>query len=653
MPGLYLAYIQGTAITSWATAPSMLTDTDKTAAWFDYTDSDTLTEVTGVSQWDDKSGSNNHLKQTTGSEQPIKTLSGITFDGVSQKMKCDAFTLNQPEFIYIVVKNNLALTGATQRYLFDGNTSNDGLISALAPGPVRQVKAHAGGGWSDPNNGLVFEQYGIIRVLFNGANSKLIVNDNTPVTGDFGAVNMSGFTLGSRGDLNFPADMEVAEIVILKVDPSAAEEAEIYDYLNTKYFSWIDMTDSATISYGGRGAALYDTTVLSGVAGSKPVVVDYGDGSREYLSTDGSEHTLTHDTPAAATYTVTFGNASSMKGYKNYEIANDAFYGNVSGFAGASNLELFAVGNKSGNHSWTGDVINLNSGLKYLYLGLNNDIEGDASRFTELIALDMAAHVTNLSTISGDASKCTKLQWFYPWGLNTIDGDLSGITSLENVYVGGYCDVVIDVTNLVNLCSIEKAGFISLGCPALFKGSIAGLTKIGTEKTNPITGEVRPGWLCCADPNEMTGSVEALVDAVYLSSTGTNTISGSITGLTKLQFIGLGGNSTITGSIAGLPDLEVLTNGTVDKPSTVINNTKLILFSPAGMEFTETEVNQILADFWANKDAARPELTYHGRVISLSGAAPTGQGLTDKAALQAYRSPNNDAGEPLWTVTTA
>lgn len=37
---------------------------------------------------------------------------------------------------------------------------------------------------------------------------------------------------------------------------------------------------------------------------------------------------------------------------------------------------------------------------------------------------------------------------------------------------------------------------------------------------------------------------------------------------------------------------------------------------------------------------------------SVSSGAPTGQGITDKDNLQAYRSPNNDPTKSLWTVST-
>jgi hypothetical protein len=69
--------------------------------------------------------------------------------------------------------------------------------------------------------------------------------------------------------------------------------------------------------------------------------------------------------------------------------------------------------------------------------------------------------------------------------------------------------------------------------------------------------------------------------------------------------------------------------------------------------YSAAQINKILADFWANRNMEKGATT---RVITLSGAvgtsAPTGQGLTDKAALQLYSSPTPPGTAALWTVTT-
>ena len=121
----------------------------------------------------------------------------------------------------------------------------------------------------------------------------------------------------------------------------------------------------------------------------------------------------------------------------------------------------------------------------------------------------------------------------------------------------------------------------------------------------------------------------------YLNVTGSNTLSGSVAALTKLTYLNIGGSNTCTGfdtaaaAITGICNFKM--NNALD----------------------EATVNGILAGFWANRDAAKPRSE---RVIDLNdnaaSAAPTGQGIIDKAALQAYRSPNNDPTKPLWTVST-
>lgn len=146
----------------------------------------------------------------------------------------------------------------------------------------------------------------------------------------------------------------------------------------------------------------------------------------------------------------------------------------------------------------------------------------------------------------------------------------------------------------------------------------------------------------------------------WTSGANSAILGGSINPMTSLVFVGMQGNMSITGDIQGLVNLySVYISGQAGYYSqlnyTRVNNCKsLCSFRVAVKVLTAANVNQLLADMWANKDeATRPIAT---RLIDLMGgagsSAPTGQGATDKAALAAYRSPNNDAGNALWTVTT-
>ena len=156
------------------------------------------------------------------------------------------------------------------------------------------------------------------------------------------------------------------------------------------------------------------------------------------------------------------------------------------------------------------------------------------------------------------------------------------------------------------------------------------------------------------------GRVGGQKSLTYLSVEGSNTLSGSVAGLTLLTNLYVLGNNTLSGSVAGLTLLALINVGggnTLSGWDAIASSaTGLCQFTHGGLSvLAAEEVNAILAGLWANRNAAKPRTE---RVIDIGkdsptpNAAPTGQGLIDKAALQAYRSPNNDPTKALWTVTT-
>ncbi len=71
-------------LNSWMTPPSLpwTPANIATQSWFDASDTSTITESGGsVSQWDDKSGNNNHATQGTASSQPTLVTDQLNFDG--------------------------------------------------------------------------------------------------------------------------------------------------------------------------------------------------------------------------------------------------------------------------------------------------------------------------------------------------------------------------------------------------------------------------------------------------------------------------------------------------------------------------------------------------------------------------------------------
>jgi len=193
--------------------------------WTKYNSGITVTG-SGVSQWDDVSGNDNHLKQGVDANRPSKEGDGsILFNGIDHSLKADTFTLSQPETIYLLFKQ---VTWTSQLRIFDGNASNTGLI--FQNGTTPDLDAFAGAN-SGATNDLALDTYGIATVVFNGASSIFYIDNNTPITGNFGTSSMNGFTLGASGSNGFKSNIQVKEAFIYSDAHDAAIRLQLLNYL--------------------------------------------------------------------------------------------------------------------------------------------------------------------------------------------------------------------------------------------------------------------------------------------------------------------------------------------------------------------------------------------------------------------------------------
>jgi len=142
---------------------------------------------------------------------------------------------------------------------------------------------------------------------------------------------------------------------------------------------------------------------------------------------------------------------------------------------------------------------------------------------------------------------------------------------------------------------------------------------------------------------------------VYISVSSEPSVSFDISALTALTYLYLGGSNTCSGSIAALTALTYLVLG---GPNTciinsVINETGLCYLDIESIILTQAVVDQILLDFWTNKDLAKSRSE---RIIKITGktgsSAPSATGATYVSELAAYRSPHNNSLYNYWTVTT-
>lgn len=182
----------------------------------------------GVSQWDDASGNNNHLLQAVDGNRPSKEADGsILFDGISQFLKA-IFALDQPCTTYFLGKQ---ITWTINDYIFDGNlTSSGALRQSGSSSKIRLVANQS----ADLNDNWKLNTYNIIISTFNGVNSKLQVDYNFPIGGDCGGIDPEGFTLGARGDfISQFGNIQVKEIITYAGIHDAATKTQVINYLAT------------------------------------------------------------------------------------------------------------------------------------------------------------------------------------------------------------------------------------------------------------------------------------------------------------------------------------------------------------------------------------------------------------------------------------
>jgi len=239
--------------------PSYLFD-GNTVAWYDSKDLTTITKDGGnlVSLWKDKLLSGNNVAQATALKQPIWSADGLLFDGLldgNGDFLRGSFTLNQPEFIYLVFQQK---TWHSSGAIIDGFANYSGLLHQTGFTEFFKPYANTYGpscpyvGNADGTTGGYLNKTLLTKVLFNGANSSIKLNGSFAQTGDFGTKNMAGLTIGANSGSD-RANVLIKEIIIRKTADDSSTQLQIYNYLKNKY-------KTRTIGFVGDSTISNDTS---------------------------------------------------------------------------------------------------------------------------------------------------------------------------------------------------------------------------------------------------------------------------------------------------------------------------------------------------------------------------------------------------------
>jgi hypothetical protein len=196
-----------------------------------------------VGSWLDQSGNGNHVVAAADTNRPTLQVAEqngrnvVRFDGVDNFLQSGAFTLVQPEHVFIVYKSIVIGAEAVSDSIFDGRTGFSMLL-ASDTGPVTRIFNGVASPAFAANvcNGA----FGLITCLFNSAGgataSYIRENGTEKATGDpTNAANASGFTIGSSGSSNRFTNIDVAEVLIYPGVLTTGQQTQVETYLRGRW----------------------------------------------------------------------------------------------------------------------------------------------------------------------------------------------------------------------------------------------------------------------------------------------------------------------------------------------------------------------------------------------------------------------------------
>lgn len=190
-----------------------------------------------VGEWQDQSGTGNHVAQATAGKRPLlktavlNSKAGILFDGTDDYLnKTLGATLSQPNTVYFVCKRDAAIGGYT---LLDGPGATRHLVSYKSPSDLLEIYA---GTLITSGVNTLGAAATIITVQFNGASTIARRGGIQILTGNPGAQGCGGFIVGINNSLTTVMFKgHIHEILFYNMAHSGAEISDTELYLTGRW----------------------------------------------------------------------------------------------------------------------------------------------------------------------------------------------------------------------------------------------------------------------------------------------------------------------------------------------------------------------------------------------------------------------------------
>lgn len=229
------------------------TDITGLELWLDAADASTITETGGaVSQWDDKSGQDNHFTQSTGSIQPVTgtdTINGrnaLDFLGHHMQMPTGLYSIPDDPHTIIAVVQIQTNPATVERLIWNTSrfTNQRGQLFTSPGSAVGELMYRYG----DPavntaTSGATFNTDPTALIAGVDGTDVFVGKDGGTLTTGTGYGSQFVAINGKLGEATYTGDLLIAEVLVYSKALSTSELNDAGGYLGTKWgFTWNTVT---------------------------------------------------------------------------------------------------------------------------------------------------------------------------------------------------------------------------------------------------------------------------------------------------------------------------------------------------------------------------------------------------------------------------